>query len=61
MNGGWGSWSGWSGCSVTCGAGTTNRTRQCNNPPPQNDGHDCSGSSSESSSCNNVSCSGKLK
>lgn len=35
-----GGYSAWSSCSVTCGYGVQQRT--CNNPPPSNDGRNCS-------------------
>ena len=40
MNGNWGQWAD-SSCSVTCGGGTLNRTRQCNDPSPSNGGLHC--------------------
>ncbi|KAG8447354.1 hypothetical protein GDO86_014715 [Hymenochirus boettgeri] len=48
--GSWSSWSPWSPCSVTCEKGTTQRTRQCNNPAPICGGI-CPGSSIETVSC----------
>jgi hypothetical protein len=45
VNGGWGSWTSGS-CSVTaCGqTGKRSRSRTCDNPPPQNGGTGCTGS-----------------
>ena len=43
VNGGFGVWSPWSVCTVTCGGGTQDRYRQCNNPPAQNGGMACTG------------------
>lgn len=54
---GW--WSGWTEfgeCSTSCGNGVHFRTRQCNNPAPQNGGQDCSGSSHEFKACTNGLC-----
>ena len=56
INGGWSGWSGWSSCSVSCGGGTQSRTRTCNSPSPNNCGAACSGSTTESQSCNTQSC-----
>jgi hypothetical protein len=56
INGGWSGWSGWSGCSVTCGGGTQSRTRTCTNPSPNVCGSGCSGSSTQSQSCNAQAC-----
>ncbi|PFX15307.1 SCO-spondin [Stylophora pistillata] len=41
VDGGYTDWSE-SKCSVTCGGGVKILTRTCNNPPPSNDGKDCS-------------------
>lgn len=56
INGGWSAWSGFGTCSVTCGGGTQSRTRTCSNPSPAYGGLACSGSTSESQSCNTHSC-----
>ena len=50
-NGNWGSWQSWTTCSVTCGGGLRNRTRSCNNPPPDDDGQGCGGNSVEIGEC----------
>jgi len=55
-NGGFSSWSSWGTCSASCGGGTQSRSRSCNNPSPAYGGVDCSGSTSESQSCNTQSC-----
>ncbi|XP_072023950.1 uncharacterized protein [Amphiura filiformis] len=46
----WGSWGSWGSCSQTCDTGTKNRTRTCS------DRGSCSGSATDSSSCNTQSC-----
>lgn len=56
VNGEWSSWSGWSSCSKSCGGGTQTRTRSCTNPSPSCDGASCSGSTSDSKSCNTQAC-----
>ncbi|CAC5392835.1 unnamed protein product [Mytilus coruscus] len=56
VNGGYTSWTSWATCSVTCGGGTQGRTRSCTNPAPQYNGLSCSGSASDSQSCNTHNC-----
>ncbi|ESO90279.1 hypothetical protein LOTGIDRAFT_123434 [Lottia gigantea] len=58
VDGNWGEWSDYSNCSTTCGGGTQNRTRLCDNPEPSNGGSTCSPPGSETRSCNPVSCIG---
>ncbi|VDI02328.1 Hypothetical predicted protein [Mytilus galloprovincialis] len=41
VDGGWSDWEN-STCSVTCGDGTVNMNRECNNPIPSGGGHNCS-------------------
>ncbi|XP_078662008.1 SCO-spondin-like [Branchiostoma floridae x Branchiostoma belcheri] len=53
-DGNWGGWSEWSGCSVTCGEGTRERTRSCDNPAPQQTGKPCEGSSQEIKVCSSA-------
>ena len=60
VNGGWGSWYGWGSCSATCGGGTNQRTRHCDNPVPMYGGSSCSGSSVGSTTCNTNGCPGKI-
>ena len=56
VNGDWSSWGDWSSCSVSCGGGTQTRSRTCSNPSATYGGSDCSGSTSDSQSCNTDSC-----
>lgn len=51
VNGMWGSWSSWSACSKTCGQGTRERQRLCNNPKPAFSGNKCLGSDIEKGNC----------
>ena len=49
----WSPWSTWSACSVSCGDGTVQRTRQCNAP----EGYACpEGSSIEQQPCDEGTC-----
>ncbi|CAH3135598.1 unnamed protein product, partial [Porites lobata] len=43
VDGMWGSWNSWSPCSTTCGYGTRERRRLCDNPKPAYDGKNCLG------------------
>jgi len=59
IDGGWGDWGDWGTCSVTCGGGDEARTRECNNPPPQHGGADCTAdgsTNSETQTCNVNTC-----
>ena len=56
INGGWSSYGSWGSCSVSCGGGTQTRSRTCTNPAPANGGATCSGSATESQSCNTAAC-----
>ena len=51
MNGIWGTWQGFGPCSKTCGGGLRSRRRQCNNPPPVNDGDYCTGLNEDFEDC----------
>ena len=42
VNGGWAGWSSWSQCSVSCGVGIIERSRNCSNPAPLHSGLMCS-------------------
>uniref|UniRef100_A0A3Q3F4P0 SCO-spondin n=1 Tax=Labrus bergylta TaxID=56723 RepID=A0A3Q3F4P0_9LABR len=56
VDGGWTPWSVWSDCSVTCGRGTQVRTHACINPPPRNNGSQCSGPERETQDCHTPLC-----
>ena len=51
VDGQWGNWSKWSYCNVTCGQGHKSRTRECNNPAPENGGFNCIGDNVEVTKC----------
>ena len=59
VDGGWSSWS-YGPCNKTCGGGTQERTRVCNNPAPSCGGNNCSGQGSGVVSCNTHCCRGKF-
>ena len=58
VNGNYSEWSQFSACSVSCGNGSTKRTRTCTRPPPKDRGKDCLhlGASEESKPCFLVPC-----
>ncbi|CAH3136107.1 unnamed protein product [Pocillopora meandrina] len=58
VNGAWGPWGPWGECSEkeVCNKGVQLRTRQCNNPAPQNGGDVCPGTGSESQECPKTNC-----
>ncbi|KAJ8314516.1 hypothetical protein KUTeg_006666 [Tegillarca granosa] len=56
IDGNWNTWSAWATCSLTCGGGSQNRSRQCTNPAPQYNGADCVGSPSSIQDCNTHNC-----
>lgn len=51
----WSNWSQWSGCSVACGGGTRSSTRTVQ-VPASNGGAPCTGSTVQTQTCNQVSC-----
>ncbi|KAM6456551.1 hemicentin-1 isoform 2-T2 [Liasis olivaceus] len=56
VNGKWASWSSWSACTMSCGGGTQQRTRDCSDPPPENGGHRCEGNDLQVDFCNTDLC-----
>ncbi|XP_066440797.1 SCO-spondin-like [Eleutherodactylus coqui] len=56
LDGDWGMWSSWTSCSASCGEGTQTRSRQCDNPVPQNHGHDCVGNHEQKRPCQVLNC-----
>ena len=45
---------------MTCGGGTINRQRTCDNPPPVHGGLACQGPGSKQAACNMPPCIGKV-
>ncbi|KAJ8374864.1 hypothetical protein SKAU_G00054440 [Synaphobranchus kaupii] len=56
VDGGWSQWAAWSECSAPCGGGAKLRSRQCDNPTPQNGGRGCAGVSEQQKDCNTQHC-----
>jgi len=56
VDGGWSSYGDWSECSVECGRGFKTRTKTCTNPAPANGGAYCSGSDTETRTCDITNC-----
>ena len=60
-NGWYTQWTEFSSCSVTCGGGMQQRTRECTKPAPSNGGKDCNllGAAFESRNCSSNPCPSK--
>lgn len=58
MDGSWKMWATWKDCSVTCGGGQRNRTRECN--LPKHGGESCQGPVLETEDCNTQECPGNI-
>lgn len=56
VHGSWGEWTAWTKCSVTCGNGTTERTRECDKPKPKYSGKMCEGITHEMHECKLTPC-----
>ena len=63
VNGGYSDWTEFSECTVPCGGGIQERTRNCSNPEPANGGKDCKelGPDKESQKCNTEACPAESK
>eukprot|EP00076_Gallus_gallus_P024039 XP_015146078.1 hemicentin-1 isoform X10 [Gallus gallus] len=56
VDGKWAPWGSWSACTVSCGGGSSQRTRQCSDPAPQFGGHRCEGNNIQVDFCNSDPC-----
>uniref|UniRef100_A0A8C2UJN2 Hemicentin-1 n=1 Tax=Coturnix japonica TaxID=93934 RepID=A0A8C2UJN2_COTJA len=56
LNKNWAPWGSWSTCTVSCGGGNSQRTRQCSDPAPQFGGHRCEGNDIQVDFCNSDPC-----
>ncbi|XP_004688211.1 PREDICTED: hemicentin-1 [Condylura cristata] len=56
VDGKWGTWAPWSTCTVSCGGGARQRTRDCSDPFPQHGGSICEGTDVQSDFCNSDPC-----
>ncbi|KAM5295481.1 hemicentin-1 isoform 3-T3 [Glossophaga mutica] len=56
VDGKWAPWASWSTCTVSCGGGARQRTRDCSDPVPQHGGSKCEGSDVQSDFCNTDPC-----
>lgn len=56
VHGQWSDFGNWSECSASCGNGTVQRQRLCNNPTPENGGDDCKGEAVELDECHFAEC-----
>uniref|UniRef100_A0A674IMN9 Hemicentin-1 n=1 Tax=Terrapene triunguis TaxID=2587831 RepID=A0A674IMN9_9SAUR len=56
MDGKWAAWASWSACTVSCGGGTRQRTKDCSDPAPQFGGHKCEGNDIQIDFCNSDPC-----
>ena len=48
-------------CTASCGGGVQNRSRECTNPAPNEEGNGCIGDNSTQEICNNQNCIRKFK
>ncbi|XP_065934945.1 uncharacterized protein [Magallana gigas] len=56
IDGGFSLWGAWSSCTVSCGSGTSIRSRSCTNPSPLFGGKNCTGNSEQIIDCNIQLC-----
>ena len=60
VDGGWSSWTRSTSCSRSCGGGTQQMFRQCNDPSPNYGGRFCAGFPREVLPCNDNCCPGNF-
>ncbi|XP_076099012.1 SCO-spondin-like isoform X4 [Mytilus galloprovincialis] len=56
VDGGWTEWTTWSGCSKSCGIGSQDRMRICNDPEPKYGGQNCTGNNLDFKNCDSIPC-----
>ncbi|VDH96262.1 Hypothetical predicted protein [Mytilus galloprovincialis] len=56
VDGGWTEWTTWSGCSMSCGIGSQDRMRTCNDPEPKYGGQNCTGNNLDFKNCDSIPC-----
>nr|XP_044998229.1 hemicentin-1 isoform X3 [Jaculus jaculus] len=56
VDGKWAAWASWSACTVSCGGGARQRTRDCSDPAPHYGGSKCEGTDVQSDFCNSDPC-----
>lgn len=56
MDGHWGNWASWGQCTKTCDEGKRVRTRECENPKPENGGKNCKGKPKMTDVCRLKNC-----
>ncbi|KAL8587178.1 hypothetical protein ACOMHN_013265 [Nucella lapillus] len=56
VNGEWSQWGAWSACSASCGDGSRQRIRTCNNPSRNACGQDCVGDDLQTAKCDLRPC-----
>ncbi|XP_068096243.1 hemicentin-1 isoform X2 [Hyperolius riggenbachi] len=56
VDGKWSAWGSWTPCSLSCGGGLRQRSRECSSPAPQYGGHKCKGKNYENELCNEDLC-----
>ncbi|XP_064639834.1 SCO-spondin-like [Lineus longissimus] len=55
-DGGWSTWTPWSECEKDCGGAIRKRSRECDNPVPNDKGKKCEGLKEEEGICNQPDC-----
>lgn len=58
VDGHWSQWGTWMPCTVTCGNGTQDRSRSCDNPKPLYGGQNCYGVPVQTMNCIKKPCPG---